>query len=159
MTISLFFEPYERAAKLNGFILWRTRTSRGDLITMDRHYATLLPPKLTHSHTAEKWTQDSVENCVDELTSSLCVCVSTPPGGKTTVVGLQPLSYYRTDEEKIDVRRRGLTVVTRLAKKQLLHTHTPRLWRGVAKKKRPREKQILLSHTHTHEDEVKQLYF
>lgn len=65
-------------------------------------------------------------------------------------MGIQPASYYRTDREKIDVRRRGLRAVTRLAKKQLLplrpthtHTHTRTAlvygWRGVAKKKRQTE--------------------
>ncbi|TNN54335.1 hypothetical protein EYF80_035485 [Liparis tanakae] len=33
-------------------------------------------------------------------------------GRKTAAVGIQPPSYYRTDEEKIDVRRRGLRAVT-----------------------------------------------
>lgn len=90
----------------------------------------------------------------------VCVCVQLHlRGGKTAAVGIQPLSYYRTDEEKIDVRRRGLRAVTRLVKKQLLpslsntHTHTPLLW--MERQCQEKETDGGKNRSPTHEGELK----
>lgn len=66
---------------------------------------------------------DSVENRVDDLTSSFTVCARSSPPQRMQRTGGGP-SNYRTDWEKIDVRRRrGAESSHEVGEKQLLPPH------------------------------------